>query len=533
LHPSDRAASRRRRESLDKSLIKFANMFRNVSRVVEAAVLHFPGISLHGMKTGGHRIGTRGKRILKRAALTLGTIVVVAGAHGAGFTNLYNFGSATATGAAPYGGLLQFGGTLYGTTSSGASGTVFAVNTNGAGFTNLYVFSGADDGANPEAGLLLSANTLYGTCSGGGTNGSGAVFAVNTNNLAFSNLYSFTATTGPLGTNGDGQGPQAPLMLAGGTLYGVAGGGGGGGNGTVFRVNADGSGFTNLHSFGALNFGGGAYTNNDGADPQGGLVLSGGTLYGTTSSGGTNGSGTLFSINTNGAGFKTLHTFSGIALTSTNSDGADPVGGLVASGGSLWGASVNGGSGGNGTIFRINSDGTGFTNLYNFTRLSSGGNTNVDGANPEAALLLSGAFLYGTASLGGRGGNGTIFKLGTNGPALTVLYSFTKLGAASNTNLDGAQPRAGVSLAGSTLYGTAEFGGVNGAGTVFATGALAPIPLGVQRVNQAVVLNWSDPGFTLQAAPSAFGAFTNLPGAASPYTNTVAGSQRFFRLQAN
>jgi len=110
----------------------------------------------------------------------------------------------------------------------------------------------------------------------------------------FTNLHSFTALSAPFtGTNSDGANPKAGLLLAGFiTLYGTAYSGGTHGNGTVFAINVDGTDFTNLHNFAAyVN-----YTNSEGANPQGGLIVSGNTLYGTTSGGGTNGWGMVFSL---------------------------------------------------------------------------------------------------------------------------------------------------------------------------------------------------------------------------------------------
>ncbi len=112
----------------------------------------------------------------------------------------------------------------------------------------------------------------------------------------FTVLHSFTFS--------DGAYPQAGLMLSGNTLYGTAQYGGSSGGGTVFGVNIDGSGFTNLHSFTATSTNSsGAYTNSDGAGPVSDLVLSGKTLYGTAKGGGDSGSGTVFGLNTDGTGF--------------------------------------------------------------------------------------------------------------------------------------------------------------------------------------------------------------------------------------
>src|ERR1035437_2728742 len=137
-------------------------------------------------------------------------------------------------------------------------------------FTNLHSFtatSGSNptnsDGAVPYAGLILSGNILYGTASQGGSSGYGTVFAVNTNGTGFTNLHSFTAAPGPLYTNSDGDSPYAGLILSGNTLYGTAGYGGSSGNGTVFAVHTNGTGFTNLHSFTATS-GSGAHSGGKG-----------------------------------------------------------------------------------------------------------------------------------------------------------------------------------------------------------------------------------------------------------------------------
>ena len=146
------------------------------------------------------------------------------------------------------------------------------------------------EGAGPYAGVVLSGDTLYGTTAGGGKYGMGAVFSVNTNGSDFTNLYSFSPAIP--GTNSDGDTPLAGLVISGATLYGTASSGGPFGNGTVFSLNTDGSGFTTLHSFSALAT---SFTNSDGSDPNG-LVLSGNTLYGTAQEGGSAGSGTVFSL---------------------------------------------------------------------------------------------------------------------------------------------------------------------------------------------------------------------------------------------
>src|ERR1039457_6229654 len=318
-------------------------------------------------------------------------------------------------------------------------------------FTTLHSFTNSD-GANPAAGLILSGNTLYGTAAFGGSSssGDGTVFAVNTNGTGFTNLYSFTATSGSFpNTNSDGSGPAAGLILSGNTLYGTAYGGGSWGNGTVFAVNTDGTGFTNLHSFTAFSslY---PYGNSDGGNPYCGLILSGNTLYGTAERGGSWVNGTVFAVNTDGTGFTNLHSFKAFLYPYPygNSDGAYPSAGLILSGNTLYGTAYGGGRWGNGTVVAVNTDGTGFTNLHSFTAFSSlypYGNS--DGAYPEAGLILSGNTLYGTAYRGGSWGNGTVFSL-SFAPQLTIIRS------AANVILTWPTNAAGFTYAGFTLQST-------------------------------------------------------------------------------
>jgi uncharacterized repeat protein (TIGR03803 family) len=479
------------------------------------------------------------------------------------FTTLYTFSAASGSypiltnsdGASPYGGLTLSGNTLYGTAPYGgtnAQGTVFAVNTDGTGFTNLHTFTGNSgsspyvvtnsDGANPWAGLILSGNTLYGTAVGGGTNGEGTVFAVNTDGSAFANLHSFP------GYPSDGANPWAGLILSGNTLYGTALAGGTNGNGTVFAVNTNGTGFTTLYSFAA---GSGSlpyqYTNSDGAWPQAGLILSGNTLYGTTRGGGTNGNGTVFAVNTEGTGFTNLHTFTANSGSSpyvvTNSDGANPWAGLILSGNTLYGTAPYGSTNAQGTVFAVNTDGTGFTNLHIFSALSGSNQTNSDGASPFAGLTLWGNTLYGTAVGGGANGQGTLFAVNTDGTGFTNLHIFSALSGSNQTNSDGASPFAGLTLWGNTLYGTAQSGGANANGTVFSL-SLAP-QLTITPFGANVVLTWPTnvagfdySGFTLQSttnlvSPSSW--ITNSPppvvvNGQNTVTNPISAAQQFFRL---
>jgi uncharacterized repeat protein (TIGR03803 family) len=364
-----------------------------------------------------------------------------------------------ADGDYPQSGLIVSGNTLYGTASYGgssAAGTVFAVGTDGSDYTVLHTFSSNtnyggsnSDGAFPVGGLLLSGNTLYGTTDAGGKSGSGTVFALDIIDMNLTTLYNFT--------NGDDGGiPVAGLLLAGGTLYGTASFGGSEGWGTVFSLGTNGKDFSVLYSF----------TNgSDGGTPSAALVLSGSNVYSTTAQAGTANNGTVFCVSTNGTGFTVLHAFTPFLTNSAhltyNSDGAFPFAGLTLSGDVLYGAASQGGTAGVGTVFSINTDGTGFTTLHSFTKLKL--IFNDDGVLPVGTLILSGNTLYGTARLGGAHDGGTVFSVSISGADFTTLCSLGTLGKGA----DGSWPEAGVVLSGNDLYGTTYFGGKANFGTVF------------------------------------------------------------------
>jgi uncharacterized repeat protein (TIGR03803 family) len=375
------------------------------------------------------------------------------------FHILYSF--SPAFGSDPNGGLALSGNILYGTTSTGGSsnyGTLFAINTSGSGFTNLYNFNlNVTSGARPN-GVILSSSTLYGPTDFGGNRGGGTVFAISTNGTGYTNLFNLNSAVDP---NSPSE-PQAPLVLAGDTLYGATWFGGSYDHGTVFSVATNGAGNGILHSFITPTYN--PYANNyDGIFPSARLSYSGGTLYGTAEQGGSYGGGTVFSVITNQPGsFSVLHYFSE-PVNGTNSDGAFSFSGLVLSGSTLYGTTYGGGTFGNGTVFAVNINTLVFSNLYSFT----GGN---DGSGPHGGLTLSGITLYGTTSAGGTAGNGTLFALNTDGSGYSSLYSFSG-------GSDGADPEADLVLSGNTLYGTANSGGSSGNGTVFSFTLPSPLLL--------------------------------------------------------
>ena len=381
----------------------------------------------------------------------LGTIFKIT--PGGVLTTLISFNGTN--GASPSAGLTQArNGVLYGTTEYGGAndpdfggdGTIFLITTNGA-LNTLYSFTNADDGGNPVAGLALGKtnNFLFGTTPYGGVDSSGSVFKLTTNGV-FTMLYSFTG-------GNDGSTPNDGVILGkDNNFYGTTSAGGvydvdSGGDGTVFKISPAGA-LTTLLSFDSTN----------GYDPEAALTQGvDGILYGTTASGGSLDDGTAFKITTNGV-FTSLISFNG-------PNGAAPYAALAQStNGYFYGTTTENGPdnvlAGYGTVFRLSTNGA-LNTLYIF------GDANPNGTTPGAGLTASpDSNFYGTTIYGGTSGHslGTIFKLATNGTQI-VLASF------SGTN--GAYPEAPlVQGVDGNFYGTAAYGGTNnlsygGDGTVF------------------------------------------------------------------
>src|SRR5439155_3509495 len=119
----------------------------------------------------------------------------------------------------------------------------------------------------------------------------------------------------------------------------------------------------------------------------------------------------------------------------------------------LYGTAYFGGASSYGTVFALNTNGTGFTNFHSFT-LGTGGDfpTNCDGALPHAGLILSGNALYGTAPQGGSSGNGTVFSVSLPAPQLAIAHS------GANVILTWPTDNGGFDFTGYTLQSTTNLG---------------------------------------------------------------------------
>lgn len=377
-------------------------------------------------------------------------------------------GSDPSMGVSPMGQLIEgLDGKLIGTASSsdfldfnGFEGSVFRVNKDGSNFVPLWKFGTMPfDGSNSLAGVVQGIDgSIYGTTYFGGSNNFGAIFKlISAGNGGYTNkiLKSFT------GINGDGANPTCKLIIGtDGWLYGTTYNGGTNNVGVIFKMLTNGGSFTTLHTFSAAS--------TDSSHPYAGLVQgTNGMLFGVSSNGAASGRGAIFRIATNGTGYTNLRSFSG-----PTADGAFPVANLVCDTSNvLYGVTLAGGVNNSGTVFKINGDGTGYGILMSF-------NDAAGGAQPRGALMIgTDGLLYGTTELGGNTGDGTVFRLNRSGSGYSVLHSFN---FNSNANNDGRDPQGGL-LQGTDggIYGTAfdggqdQFGGSQ-IGTIFSLGLRPP-----------------------------------------------------------
>ncbi|MCX6928963.1 MAG: choice-of-anchor D domain-containing protein, partial [Verrucomicrobia bacterium] len=320
------------------------------------------------------------------------------------------------------------------------SGAVYFFTAFNWWYEQLFSFNGTSDGRRPYPKLTEGSDgALYSTARYGGANNKGVVFKINKNGTGFTVLHAFAGTDGNEPAYGVIEGSD-------GALYGATSAGGSADVGTVFKLGKDGNEFSVLHHF--------STSGGDGQKPFCRLVEGAdGALYGTTELGGSAGHGTVFKLNKAGGAYATLHSFTG-----TPTDGSASVTGLMLGRDAvLYGPTLDGGTANQGALFRLNQDGTDYTVFHSFANASG------EGLNPRRPLTEgSDGALYGTASDGGGGSGGTVFRINKDGSGFTLLHSFTGTGG------DGKNPTSDVVEApDGALYGLTDQGGSAGVGTIF------------------------------------------------------------------
>jgi uncharacterized repeat protein (TIGR03803 family) len=361
-----------------------------------------------------------------------------------------------AGGVNPEGPLISDGnGNFFGTAQNGGNssdGIVYELTGSSYTPSKLFSFtgtSGANPGANPEAGLIIDGNgNLFGTTLEGGTFGYGTVFEIPA--AARGTLINLISFSG-----GNGDTPEGAVFVdSSGNVFGTTSLGGAYGDGSVFEITEPSGVYSTLVSFTGT---AGAYL---GASPEAGLTSDGnGNLFGTTNIGGTSNAGTVFEL----AG--SSHTFSSILSFTGNTGaypGSNPRANLASDGnGNLFGTTYEGGSSNDGTVFELAGPSNTFSSLLSFT----GNSGNYPGAYSRASLISDGnGNLFGTTVVGGTSSDGTVFELAGTSHTFSSLFSFT-----GNTGAyAGADPDAGLTSDGKgNFFGTTSIGGTSGEGTLF------------------------------------------------------------------
>jgi uncharacterized repeat protein (TIGR03803 family) len=344
-------------------------------------------------------------------------------------------------GSGPGGQLLaEAGGSLVGTARGGGAsnaGTVFRIDAQG-NVSVLHTFDDSD-GYAPIAGLAVGPDgAYYGVTSLGAANGLGGVFRI-TPAGDFTLLHSFDYVNDH-GANG----ARSALTLGpDGNFYGTTPSSSGYPNhaGTVFRVTPAGD-VTTLQVFPAKY-----------RYPQAGVIFGqDGRLYGTTSSDGRKDCGVLYSIATDGSGFRLEHRFD------HHKDGCHPLTTMVAAAnGTMYGTTQYGGpKGGEGVMFSYAPTTGKLSVLHVFHDDDPMGN------DPSAGVTLGqDGTLYGATAFGSTNGNGAIWSFSTQG-------AFTLLHAPAGDGSEGMLPQTAPVFSGaSMLAGGLLQGGANSGGTVY------------------------------------------------------------------
>ena len=314
-------------------------------------------------------------------------------------------------------------------TSSNAVLDVVSVTAPGFGLERVYSF-GPGEGTELLCPLVQTAEgSFFGTTWAGGTNNLGTIFRLATNGVL---------TTWVAFTNGNGAHPSYGGLIQGadGNLYGTTVSGGTNNYGTIFRMTPNGT-LTTLVVFNGAN----------GANPQAALLQArDGNFYGTTRSGGTNNYGTIFRMTP----FGKLTTL----VFCNEANGSYPSVGALIEGAdrNLYGLMQGGGTSGYGVVYQMTTNGV-MTAVASLTPATGG-------TDARGVVQDSQGNFYGTSYDGGTYGAGSVFKLTPDG-TLATLYSFSQAPLGYN-------PFGGLLVdADGRIYGTTEYGGTYGCGTVF------------------------------------------------------------------
>lgn len=408
---------------------------------------------------------------------------------GSSWTLLHDFVAATEgdlgeAGVTEIAGDTLFGVNRFGGTNNG--GTLYSIKKDGTSFIVHHQFDSAT-GINPDSKLVFLDGKLYGTTLSGGSFNRGVLFCINQDGTNYRVLRHFEMAFGyseapsgniAISSNGrifgafatftfttnfyrlykiDTSGANFEPIFVGDPLYPQRINGDNNqdllllSNETIFFTTI----FSGRNDGGVLNTCDTTGTGNDlyhfghsanGFRPLPGIIkASDGKLYGATTIGGASGNGVVYAMNADGTGYTKLHEF-------TDAQGYEPSGKLLeASDGKLYGACRHGGSSGLGCLYRVNKNGTGFEIIYNYSGATAGYSP-VGGLIEDGSGVLYGVNFWAT---------GSVFKINKNGTGYTELKVFASGGSELHFPYNGLTLRSGY------LYGACGYGGAGNTGGIF------------------------------------------------------------------
>jgi uncharacterized repeat protein (TIGR03803 family) len=270
-------------------------------------------------------------------------------------------------------------GNLYGTCYDGgsfASCTIFRLNPSTCVYTDVVSFD-ITHGDYPRSGVIEAPNgKLYGAASSGGAYSAGVIYSYDLSTGAYADVFDLSSLTGAIPWGN-------PILHTNGKLYGMTTMGGATGHGVIYSFDISTNVYTDVHDFNSAN----------GSAPYGSLIqLINGKLYGMTSAGGTNNKGVIFSYDPVQDVYTKLFDFN-------QAIGSVPKGSLMqASNGFLYGMTSEGGLNNSGTIFKYNVAAASFTSLYSFNSVD--GKTPLGSLMQSGGVLCGTTSLGGASSAG-------------------------------------------------------------------------------------------------------------------------------------
>jgi uncharacterized repeat protein (TIGR03803 family) len=360
------------------------------------------------------------------------------------------------------------------------------------------------NGTEPRNGVTLdSSGNIFGTAYYGGDSNQGTVYEVVKGTNTVKALTSFS------GYNSGGSPGAYPsgniVMDGGGNIYGTTETGGSANSGTIYKLPSGASTATTLVSF-------------DRGQRVGGLVSdSSGNLYGSIHYGGTLDYSVVYELLNGSSAVTTLATFnpSFSSISALTLDGSGNIFGTTFFGGAF----NNGNSYGNGSIFEITKGSGTVTTLASFN--------GTNGYNPLGGITFDGAGnMFGTTQLGGAFNKGTIFEFAKGSTTITALASFT-------TNTNSTQAAVTLDSAGN-IFGTTPYGGPSASGSVY------ELVKGSSAITTLASFNGADGGgpftkvtldgngnlygTTIRGGASGGGTIFGIPGVGSPAAVPEASS---------